>query len=261
MDCPFELVLRNCGNQLASLSLAERKKGYWHGDQFKAEADLFSHSFLVAELAKNFNLPIVSEEDVDTHDKAYSEYLIIDPIDGTASFAHGFKGWVTQAAWIKNGSVLAAGIYAPELDEYYQAAKGKGAFRNRTRIMNSSDQLEINRIVDNYPEPRGITKNLMEALSIPSYFECGSISLKVCKVAAAEADLFVKTMQPRDWDLAPADLVISESGGCLTDNFGDRIRYGSKGRSHQGLIASRNPGINETISTWLMANRVIPVVE
>ena len=119
MDCPFEKALRFCGDQLASLSPADRMRGHWCGDQFKSEADIFSHQILISELSKSFDLPVVSEEDLISQKSIDEEYIIIDPIDGTASFSHEFKGWVTPAALVKSVCVVAAGDYAPVLGEYY----------------------------------------------------------------------------------------------------------------------------------------------
>ena len=58
-------------------------------------------------------------------------------------------------------------------------------------------------------------------------------------------------MRPRDWDLAPADLIISESGGYLRDLFGMHIKYGLNGMSHNGLIASMDNEVIQNIVSWI----------
>ena len=64
------------------------------------------------------------------------------------------------------------------------------------------------------------------------------------------AELFFKAMNPRDWDLAAPQLIIEEAGGVMANVFGKKIEYGSKDRSHEGVIASSNEQIMKLVSTW-----------
>lgn len=242
----LERILRECGQLLLALS-GEHREGQWEGEQFKARADRIAHEFL--EGALKDGLPVVSEEDAASIQTSHAEYWLIDPIDGTASFAHGFPGWVTQAALMKNEEPLLCGIFAPVSGEYFTAEKGKGAQRNGAVLRVRSEE-EIEAIVDNYPEPRGVTKELMDALQIPRYVESGSIALKICRVADGSADIFYKAMNPKDWDLAAPDLILHEAGGVLTDAFGVPCRYGAPGRSHNGLIAARTRLQNQAVAQW-----------
>ena len=109
---------------------------------------------------------------------------------------------------------------------------------------------QITSIIDNYPTPQGITKEVVDHFKIPQYVESGSLGLKICRVASGSAELFFKAMNPRDWDLAAPQLIIEEAGGLLTDAFGKVIKYGSKDRSHIGLIASSNEQILKRVSAW-----------
>jgi 3'(2'), 5'-bisphosphate nucleotidase len=242
----LERILRDCGALLAALS-EEQRKGQWEGEQFKARADRIAHDFLARALGQT--LPVVSEEDADSIRLRPAKYWLIDPIDGTASFAHGFPGWVTQAALMQNEEPVLSGIFAPVTGEYFTAEKGKGAERNAATLrVSSSDAIES--IVDNYPEPRGVTREIMEGLGISRYVESGSIALKICRVADGTADVFYKAMNPRDWDLAAPDLILSEAGGILTDAFGEPVRYGMNGRLHNGLIAARTRQQTRAIAEW-----------
>tara|TARA_R110000868_G_scaffold153644_10_gene379186 strand:- start:18374 stop:19147 length:774 start_codon:yes stop_codon:yes gene_type:complete len=251
MKAKLETILRDCGKALLKLNLNQRSQGQWEGSQFKAGADNLAHQFLKSELSKKFSLPIVSEEDSDSLSNQSADYLLIDPIDGTASYAHGFKGWVSQIAVISNQVPVAGAILAPETGEFYFAELGKGATLNNCPIkVLTGSQQKIDSIIDNYPTPTGITKELVEHFSIPNYIESGSIGLKICKVASGTSQLFFKNMNPKDWDLAAPQVVINEAGGSLLDLSLQPFNYGRSGRSHDGIIASCDPAISTLVSNW-----------
>ena len=193
----------------------------WDGDQLKTKADIFAHTILKYELLSLQKIPIISEEDVETH-LIYrpDKYWIIDPIDGTRSFADGYPSWVTQVALVENGVVVNAAIYAPDLDLLYLASLGNGAFLNGDRIIVKNSDMNQIRLIDNYPEPRGIAEKMMKMIPCKSYIESGSISLKICWIADGSADLFVKDVTIRDWDVAAPMLVLEEAKGILRTGYG-----------------------------------------
>jgi 3'-phosphoadenosine 5'-phosphosulfate (PAPS) 3'-phosphatase len=247
----LKVIIIECGKKLLELNPHQKAKGVWHDDQFKAEADQFAHHFLVNSLKNQFNLPIVSEEDDEKKEFQTQEYIIIDPIDGTASFSHGFKGWVTQAALIKNQKPVISVVYAPAFKELFWAESGRGSFCNGRRlVVKQTMDNHINSIIDNYPTPQGITEEVVNNFNITQYIESGSVGLKICRVAAGTADLFFKAINSRDWDLAAPQLIIEEAGGFLTDAFGGEIKYGLSDRSHHGLIASLNQQTMKRVSSW-----------
>ena len=252
----IEAILRNCGSILLDCRAAGGGQGDWIGSQFKAKADDLAHIFLVNALCEAFSgVPVVSEEDVAVGPPCDGDHFIIDPIDGTASFAHGFPGWVTQVAYISGGHPVMVGIYAPASDEYFSAARGVGAYCNGRRLRVDEPKGEAESLIDNYPEPRGIALELSRALHIPKYVESGSIALKICRIADRSADIFVKDMSPRDWDVAAPMLVLAEAGGIVTDIEGVPLQLGSPQRRHQGLVAAANTAIAKQAMTWLESRK------
>ena len=252
----IEKILRDCGAMLLDCLATGRTEGEWSGAQFKAKADELAHDFLVAALSQAFSgVPIVSEENVASAAPCASDHFIVDPIDGTASFAHGFTGWVTQAAYVSDGRSVMAGIYAPASDEYFAAVRGGGAYCNGRRLSVVGAKRSPLSLIDNYPEPRGIALELMHALQIREYVESGSIALKICRVADCSADLFIKDMSPRDWDIAAPMLLLAETGGVLTDIKGAILTLGGPGRCHQGLVATTNLALAEQVRTWLASRK------
>ena len=252
----IEKILRDCGAMLLKCLATGKTEGEWSGAQFKAKADDLAHNFLVTALSVAFpGIPVVSEEDVASIGVCAGEYFIIDPIDGTASFAHGFDGWVTQVAYISEEQPVMAGIYAPASDEYFSAISKQGAFCNGLSLSVHRSSEPAKSLIDNYPQPQGIAKELMQALHIPEYLESGSISLKICRVADHSADLFVKDMSPRDWDLAAPMLILAEAKGVLMDIKGDPIVLGKPGRRHHGLIATSSPVVAQQVRNWMASSK------
>jgi len=247
----IEKILRECGSMLLDCLALGNTEGEWSDSQFKAVADNVAHDFLVLALSDKFpGVSVVSEEGVDPMAVYEGDHFIIDPIDGTASFAHGFDGWVTQIAYISEGVPVMAGIYAPASNEYFSATRNEGAYCNGQRLNVENYTRKNACLIDNYPQPQGVALELMLALNFKKYLESGSISLKICRIADGGADLFVKDMTPRDWDLAAPMLILAEAGGVITDVEGKAFRLGSKGRSHQGIIAAASPLVAEQVRSW-----------
>jgi 3'(2'), 5'-bisphosphate nucleotidase/myo-inositol-1(or 4)-monophosphatase len=243
-------VVKEVGIIMLEWRSSELFEGVWDGPQYKAKVDLMAHEALVDRLYKLApEIPVISEEDASSIvDKRPECYWLIDPIDGTASFATGYPGFVTQVALIENYRPRLAAIYAPVLNELYTAVSGKGAYLNgNTLRVTGTNMFET--LIDNYPEPRGVTAELYRSLDFKAYIECGSISLKICKIADGVADVFFKSVTIRDWDIAAPHLVLEESGGFLTDAYGNRPEYRGS-YEHAGIIATQSKEANEEIVVW-----------
>lgn len=209
-------VTREVGVRIMQCRAEGNLAGDWQGTQFKAVADAIADECMRTGLRRIADIPVVSEEDLASQSLIRpSRYWLIDPIDGTASFVHGFPGFVCQAALIEDGQAMLAAVHAPALDSTYAARRGEGATLNgnplTTRKVDRDDVI----LVDNYPEPRGVAARLFRDVPCAKYLESGSIGLKICMVAQGVADLFVKDVPVRDWDVAAPHLVLSEAGGVL----------------------------------------------
>ena len=248
MDSVVELV-REVGRSLRSWRTSGGVEGAWDGTQFHAKADQWAHQLFNAGLAKlQTGLPVVSEEDLSPEtNSGVGQYWLVDPIDGTASYAEGFAGYVTQVALMEQQRPVLAVVFAPHSQDLFVAVKGGGAYCNGTRLpLASSSSLTL---IDNYPTPRGVAADLYNELSFRRYLECGSIGLKICRVAEGTADVLLKAVQVRDWDLAAPHLILQEAGGCLIDGAGEDITYGAR-RKHQGLVAARDGELAHRVASW-----------
>lgn len=224
--------------------------GSWQGTQYKAEADCRAHDLLSRLLnLREPVLPVVSEEDPISQNLSArpAHYWLIDPLDGTASYAAGFDGFVCQAALMDKLGPAESVVIAPALGLEYQARRGEGAWKNNSRIF-VKPCLEPT-LIDNYPAPRGITSTLFKALHFTQYVESGSIGLKICRVADATADLFIKDVIVRDWDLAAPHLVLTEAGGHITTACGSALQYNGH-YEKSGLIASSSESLWLSTKQW-----------
>jgi 3'(2'), 5'-bisphosphate nucleotidase len=210
------VLLKNVGQEIVAW---RSDAGFRHlhlKDEFKTEADRCAHNLIAAGLAQiSPGVKIISEESFKHECSRPDKYWLIDPIDGTASWYHGFEGFVTQAAYMEYGVPIFAIVHAPLKAKTWTAVRGRGAYLNDIRLSNlqPSERLIF---VDNTPTPHGVVVKLMSELRTQAYIESGSLGLKSVLVADGTADLFVKDVCVRDWDLAPAALILHEVGGHLS---------------------------------------------
>lgn len=213
---------------------------------FTTEADLRADNYLKEGLSRcQPGVPILSEEDsAPDQTTRPGTYWLLDPIDGTASWRGGYSGFVTQAALLEAGRPIYGLVHAPALGRTWEALAGEGARlqgRELPRRQPSSRCL----LVDNTPQPHGLAALLNKKLPTTGYLESGSLGLKAVLVADGSADLFVKRVPVRDWDLAPAAVVLAEVGALLTTASGEPWPFDGSMLKTQGLIAARDPDLLE----------------
>jgi 3'(2'), 5'-bisphosphate nucleotidase len=248
----FEEILYSSGQILLQKKQEYQKSYEIIGSQVKSVADREVHSYLINNIKRiKKDVPIVSEEDLSaipaSKVKALKEFFIIDPIDGTASYIHGYKGYVTQMAFIKDGIPVFSIVYGPELDEMYTAVKGGGSYLNG-QMVNIEERVTPPIFIDNYPEPSVKIKKMMEYNPGSLYVECGSIGLKICRIAQGKADIFYKDVCLRDWDLIPPLLVLEEAGGSSITLQKEKIKYfENDDYAHYGLFAMSHSDLERNL--------------
>lgn len=214
---------------------------------FKTNADLKAHRLLVNLITSHFPGAIVlSEEDTHYLSQRPEKYWLIDPIDGTASWFDGFDGFVTQIAYIDNNIPVYGAVYAPVLNKLWTAHKGSGAYLNNNPLPRLVETDRLN-LIDNYSSPKQIAKKVSDLMSITNYIECGSLGLKACMVADGTADLFIKDVVIRDWDIAPSSVVIGELGGIMWDLKGNGISFTDSFEKNHGLLVARDPNLAQQV--------------
>ena len=237
-------LIESVGDYVLNWRNNQEARQIYSDAEFKTEADQRAHNMLCQGLNDLFpGTSIISEEDKFTFVRRPDEYWLIDPIDGTASWYHGYDGFVTQAAYIKNEIPIFGVIYAPALSKRWIGIKDIGAYLNGIKLpkLNSIDRMTF---IDNTKEPHGITKDVMLSLAATEYVECGSLGLKSVMVADGTVDIFIKDVFVRDWDLAPASVILNEVGGCLVQGNGEAYIFSGKILKKNGFIVARDADLS-----------------
>ncbi|CAM3059815.1 inositol monophosphatase family protein [Paenibacillus sediminis] len=193
--------------------------------------------------------PAASAEAVESVKDA--EYVwIVDPIDGTTNFVHGFPFYSVSIALAHHGEVIVGVIYDPSRDELFVAEKGKGAYVHGKRMSVSHETSLADSLVGTgLPADRdfALPLNLMSIQAVAPHVRnirtAGSAALHMAYVAAGRLSGFWE-IGLNAWDLAAGSLLITESGGTLTDIHGNpyhlavRHPVASNGRIHNELLAT-----------------------
>jgi len=147
---------------------------------------------------------------------------IIDPLDGTVNFAHGFPAFCVSIAWEAAGTLQYGVIYDPLRDELFEARKGGGAYLNGQPIR-VSQTARLDRALLATGFPYDIRERLPETLArlgrllgvAQGVRRAGSAALDMCYVACGRCDGFwEENLKP--WDTAAGLLIIEEAGGKVT---------------------------------------------
>jgi len=168
---------------------------------------------------------------------------IIDPLDGTTNYTHGFPIFSVSIALEKDGDVVLGVIYDPMLDELFTAEKGKGAFLNEKRIQVSAvSQLNMSLLATGFPyDVRTSPDNNLNhfanfAVRAQAIRRIGSAALDICWVACGRFDGFWE-LKLKPWDVAAGGLVVKEAGGRITDFKGNPFSiYSDETLATNGLI-------------------------
>ena len=209
----LERIVIEAGSEAENMKTLQQTIDSSNPDNIHSDMDLRIHEKYISKLPKILDVPVMSEEDVDMRSRLETDiYWIVDPIDGTLSYINGFATYVTQIGLVVGNMPILGYVFAPELGELYKGHRGMGATKNGKKIKVSGHS-RPKTIVDNYPTPDGYVAEVMNRMEITSYLECGSIGLKICRVAEGRADIFIKHTRVFDWDVAPGSIILEEAGG------------------------------------------------
>ena len=234
----FEKQIKDIGDKIYSWQKNNKNNKIINLKKFKLLADLKA-DILIKKCIKFFFIkPLILSEENKVN-KFSKHFWLIDPIDGTRSFYNKFKGYVIQLACIDKGKPIYSIIYAPALNRIWTAHLDTGAYLNGKRINKIKRKKSLIKIIDNYPEPKGIANLLYSRILNSKYIESGSIGLKAVLVADGTADIFVKDVIYKDWDIAPALLINKESGTKVCDLNGRDIKIGKGFKKTKGLVVCR----------------------
>ncbi len=201
------------------------------------EADLEVDTFLRERLcAACPEAAWLSEETADDLRRLdFAHVLVVDPIDGTRSFAAGDPHWAVSVALVADGRPVAGVVHAPALEMTYAAVAGAGAYRNGARIaVTGRGLLPGARIA----APSGFIKPLASAFPIDLVPKIPSLACRFAAVAGGDIDGAIASPNAHDWDIAGVDVVLHEAGGSLSDGNGLPIVYNRRSPRHPTLYGA-----------------------
>lgn len=202
-------------------------------------ADLRSHEVIMARLREVSEIPIVSEESVDSQVNAsQEEFWLIDPLDGTKEFIKKTGEFTVNVALIRRGRPIVGVVYAPAIDTTWFASVEGGAFVRTSegdRSIAPIPSARPLRVAVSRDHLRDDDEGFLARLGDVERIPMGS-SLKFCRVAAGEADVYVRHGRTMEWDTAAAQCVVECAGGQVVDLVGKPLRYGKPGLDNPGFV-------------------------
>ncbi|TCJ26684.1 3'(2'),5'-bisphosphate nucleotidase [Halomonas sp. GDM18] len=186
-------------------------------------ADMAAHHVLVEGLARlTPQIPVLSEES-DKADIAarrdWQTFWLVDPLDGTREFVTGSGEYTVNVALIQGSRSVLGVVDAPVLETTWSGLAGVGAFREDATgrvAITVSPEPEVLRVVASKSHLDARTAALIERLAPVENVSCGS-SLKFCRIAEGNADLYPRYAPTSEWDTAAAQAVLEAAGGQVFD--------------------------------------------
>jgi 3'(2'), 5'-bisphosphate nucleotidase len=217
-------------------------------------ADEAADAVISAGLREAFpELPLITEEQADSHALTASTFLIVDPLDGTKEFVQRRGDFTVNIAYVQDGVPLRGVVYAPAKKRlFYTLADGTaveeaGVFDKDTpgpcqQLNVSTPDNAALMVVASKSHRDQATDDYISRYAVRDMTSAGS-SLKFCLVATGEADLYPRLGRTMEWDTAAGDAVLRGAGGNVV-RFDDHqpLAYGKPGWDNPFFIAYA-PGV------------------
>jgi len=246
-ECAVEIA-REAGMLLKNRLNSEHTIDYKGEINLVTEADKISEGMITSKITSLFpDHDILAEEF--TYTTRGSDFTwIIDPLDGTTNYAHGYPFFCVSIALQKLDTLIVGIIYDPMLNEMFVAEKGKGAFLNDRAIHVSNTNRVIKGLLatgfpydireESHNNLNYFNTMIMKAQAIR---RAGSAALDLAYVAAGRFDGFWE-LKLNPWDIAAGWLLVEEAGGIVTDMQGKDYYLespsilASNGRIHKQMM-------------------------
>lgn len=211
------------------------------------QIDLASEKLIAGAIARKYpGHAVLGEEGSDS--RGQSEFVwIVDPLDGTVNFAHGFPVYCVSIGVEYQNEIVAGAVYDPERRELFWSKKGSGAWLNQTRIKVSGEsRLDRALLATGFAYDIGTARknNLgyfaRMARKAQGIRRPGSAAIDLCWLAAGRVDGFWE-LKLHPWDTAAATLIVAEAGGELSRVDGSKYSIfapdllASNGRLHNAM--------------------------
>ena len=199
-------------------------------------ADNLSHN-IITERLKTLTpqTPILSEENCNIPYKIrsqWTQYWLVDPLDGTKEFISKNGEFTVNIALIENNTPIFGVIDIPITNETYWGSKVDGSFcsdaNNDIKQINvSEDNQNPIRLVASRSHPSEMLNDLLEKIIDYEIIEVGS-SIKFCLIASGQADCYPRFGPTSEWDTAAGEAIVSYASGCVVTARGNSMNYNVK---------------------------------
>lgn len=239
-----DIILRY-HNQIDLLTIENKA-----ANDFVSEVDKAAEDAIINELKKAFpDHSILGEENGEILGDSKFQW-IIDPLDGTTNYLHGFPQYAVSIALYENNEATHAVVYDPFKEELFTASKGQGAYLNEQRLRVTSTQgFDDTLIGTGFPfkAPQHLDAYLamFKAIhpKVAGIRRAGSAALDLAYLAAGRMDGFWE-IELNIWDIAAGALLVKEAGGFIGD-FSGRGKFLETGN----VVAGNDSVFKEILKT------------
>jgi 3'(2'), 5'-bisphosphate nucleotidase len=209
------------------------------------QADQQAEAVILAGLARIApGVPVVAEEAVAAGDipSVSDRFFLVDPLDGTKEFISRNGEFTVNIALIENGRPVLGLVYAPAIGRLFTGVVGQGAWledgQGRRAIACRAVPAEgLTVVASRSHGDESALDALLAGRLVASRTNAGS-SLKLCLVAAGEADLYPRLGRTMEWDIAAGDAVLRAAGGrVMVVAGGALLAYGKTGFDNPHFVA------------------------
>lgn len=214
------------------------------------EADLASNTVISELLTREFpGVSLLTEESADDESRLYNRWcFVVDPLDGTKEFVKRNGEFTVNIALCFDHRSVMGVIYVPAGGELYYAAEGMGAYRekNGQRVrLHVSDRTEGLVVMESRSHGDNRLDRMLEANAgrIARTVSAGS-SLKGCRIAEGEADVYYRFGPTMEWDTAAMQILCEEAGAvfAMLDGYDSPMTYNrTHTRNDQGFYILNHP--------------------
>jgi myo-inositol-1(or 4)-monophosphatase len=240
-----EVMVRQL-NQLESLKVIEKSR-----NEFVSQVDQAAEAAIIEVIRDHYpDHAILAEESGSAGQHEYQ--WIIDPLDGTTNYLHGFPHFSVSIGVARKGELEHGVVYDPMRQEIFTASRGQGAQLDGRRIrVSKRTTLQQSLVATGFPYRANLAHierylNMLRVVMLESagVRRPGSAALDLCYVAAGRVDAFFELGLSK-WDIAAGALIIREAGGRISDF------HGGDGYLDSGNVVAGNPKTYAALSKLL----------
>jgi myo-inositol-1(or 4)-monophosphatase len=193
----------------------------------------------------------LGEEGLNRSDGVSNVRWIIDPLDGTSNYVHGFPYYAVSIGIERDGSLVAGAVYDPTRDHLYAAQLGGGATLNGSAItVSNRASLDLALCMASLPvktdRSHPAVQQFLRVLEAAQHVQrTGSAALNLCGVACGQIEAFWSTSL-KPWDMAAGAIIVREAGGRVTALDGDKFELG-----RPEILATNGTPLHGTLSALL----------